>query len=57
MLLASLFVVVALVAAGAGVTLVPELAARRPPPGVRLLPPAEPVTRQVFTVARRGGRR
>jgi hypothetical protein len=25
--------------------------------GVRLLPPAEPVTRQVFTVSRRGGDR
>jgi hypothetical protein len=25
------------------------------PGGVRLLPPAEPVTRQVFTVSRRGG--
>jgi DNA-binding transcriptional LysR family regulator len=47
----------ALVAAGAGVTLVPELAARQLPPGVRLLPPAEPVTRQVFTVARHGGDR
>ncbi len=46
-----------LVAAGAGVTLVPELAACRLPPGVRLLPPAEPVIRQVFTVSRRGGGR
>ena len=27
------------------------------PPGVQLLPPAEPVTRQVFTVSRRGGDR
>jgi DNA-binding transcriptional LysR family regulator len=27
------------------------------PPGVRLLPPAEPVTRQIFTVSRRGGDR
>ncbi len=44
-------------AAGAGLTLVPELAARRLPPGVRLLPPADPVTRQVFTVSRRGGDR
>jgi DNA-binding transcriptional LysR family regulator len=50
-------VLLSLVAAGAGVTLVPELAARRLPPGVRLLPPAEPVTRQVFTVSRRGGDR
>ncbi len=50
-------VLLGLVAAGAGLTLVPELAARRLPPGVRLLPPAEPVTRQVFTVSRRGGDR
>jgi DNA-binding transcriptional LysR family regulator len=50
-------VLLSLVAAGAGVTLVPELAARRPPPGVRLLPPADPVTRRVFTVSRRGGDR
>ena len=50
-------VLLSLVAAGAGVTLVPELAARRLPPGVRLLRPAEPVTRQVFTVSRRGGDR
>jgi DNA-binding transcriptional LysR family regulator len=46
-----------LVAAGAGVTLVPRLAARSLPPGVRLLAPAEPVTRQIFTVSRRGGDR
>jgi DNA-binding transcriptional LysR family regulator len=44
-------------AAGAGVTLVPRLAARRLPPGVRLVQPAEPVTRQIFTVNRRGGDR
>jgi DNA-binding transcriptional LysR family regulator len=50
-------VLLSLVAAGAGVTLVPELAARQLPPGVRLLPPAEPVTRQIFTVSRRGGDR
>jgi DNA-binding transcriptional LysR family regulator len=50
-------VLLSLVAAGAGLTLVPELAARRLPPGVRLLPPAEPVTRRVFTVSRRGGDR
>ena len=43
--------------AGAGVTLVPGLAARRLPPRVRLVPPAEPVTRRVFTVSRRGGDR
>ena len=46
-----------LVAAGAGLTLVPELAAQNRPAGVRLLPPAEPVTRQIFTVSRRGGDR
>ena len=38
-------------------TLVPALAARQLPPGVCLVPPAEPVTRQVFTVSRRGGDR
>ena len=50
-------VLLSLVGAGAGMTLVPELAVRRLPPGVRLLPPAEPVTRQIFTVSRRGGDR
>jgi len=54
-------VLLSLVAAGAGVTLVPALAARRLPPQVqlqvRLLGPAEPVTRQIFTVSRRGGDR
>jgi DNA-binding transcriptional LysR family regulator len=50
-------VLLSLVAAGAGVTLVPELATGCLPAGVRLLSPAEPVTRQVFTVARRGGDR
>ena len=50
-------VLLSLVAAGAGVTLVPELAARRLPPQVRLLWPAEPVTRQIFTVSRRSGDR
>jgi DNA-binding transcriptional LysR family regulator len=50
-------VLLSLVAAGAGVTLVPELAAGNLPEGVRLLPPAEPVTRQIFTVSRRGGDR
>jgi DNA-binding transcriptional LysR family regulator len=50
-------VLLSLVAAGAGLTLVPELAARNLPAGVRLLPPAEPVTRQIFTVSRRGGDR
>jgi DNA-binding transcriptional LysR family regulator len=50
-------VLLSLVAAGAGVTLVPRLAARYPPAGVRLIQPAEPVTRQIFTVSRRGGDR
>jgi DNA-binding transcriptional LysR family regulator len=50
-------VLLSLVAAGAGLALIPELATRRLPPGVRLLPPAEPVTRRVFTVSRRGGDR
>jgi len=50
-------VLLSLVAAGAGVTLVPALAARRLPRQVRLLTPAEPVTRQIFTVSRRGGDR
>jgi DNA-binding transcriptional LysR family regulator len=50
-------VLLSLVAAGAGLTLVPELAARNLPAGVRLLAPAEPVTRQIFTVSRRGGDR
>jgi DNA-binding transcriptional LysR family regulator len=50
-------VLLALVAAGAGLTLVPELAARNLPAGVRLLAPAEPVTRQIFTISRRGGDR
>jgi DNA-binding transcriptional LysR family regulator len=50
-------VLLSLVAAGAGLTLVPELAARNLPEGVRLLPPADPVTRQIFTVSRRGGDR
>ena len=50
-------VLLSLVAAGAGVTLVPGLAARQVPPRVRLVPPAEPVTRRIFTVSRRGGDR
>jgi DNA-binding transcriptional LysR family regulator len=55
-------VLLSLVAAGAGVTLVPRLAtrdllSRQLPPGVRLLSPAESVTRQIFTVSRRGGDR
>jgi DNA-binding transcriptional LysR family regulator len=39
------------------VTLVPRLAARRLPDGVTLLEPAEPVTRTIFAVSRRGGDR
>jgi DNA-binding transcriptional LysR family regulator len=50
-------VLLSLVAAGAGVTLVPALAARSLPPGVKLLSPAAPVTRQVFTVSRRAADR
>ena len=50
-------VLLSLVAAGAGLTLVPELAARNLPAGVRLLAPAEPVTRQIFAISRRGGDR
>lgn len=55
-------VLLSLVAAGAGVTLVPALAAPRPPEGTGLrgvgfLWPAEPVTRQIFAVSRRGGDR
>lgn len=50
-------VLLSLVAAGAGVTLVPQMAAGRVPSGVRLLPAAEPVTRKVFAVSRRGGDR
>jgi DNA-binding transcriptional LysR family regulator len=50
-------VLLSLVAAGAGLTLVPELAVRHRPDGIRLLHPAEPVTRQIFTVSRRGGDR
>jgi DNA-binding transcriptional LysR family regulator len=51
------YVLLRLVAAGAGVTLVPRLAAARVPDGVRLLAPAPPVTRAIFTVSRRGGER
>ncbi len=50
-------VLLSLVAAGAGIALVPALAARQLPPGVRLVEPADPVTRQIFTVSRRGGDR
>jgi DNA-binding transcriptional LysR family regulator len=50
-------VLLSLVAAGAGVTLVPALATRGESGGARLLWPAEPVTRQIFAVSRRGGDR
>jgi DNA-binding transcriptional LysR family regulator len=66
-------VLLSLVAAGAGVTLVPALAARGEAAlaargeaalaargeagGARLLWPAEPVTRRIFAVSRRGGDR
>jgi DNA-binding transcriptional LysR family regulator len=58
-------VLLSLVAAGAGVTLVPSLAARGEAAlaaggeatGARLLWPAEPVTRRIFAVSRRGGDR
>ena len=50
-------VLLSLVAAGAGVTLVPRLATGQLPAGVRLVPSAEPVTRKIFTVSRRGGDR
>jgi DNA-binding transcriptional LysR family regulator len=50
-------VLLSLVAAGAGVALVPRLAVRQLPPQVRLVEPADPVTRQIFTVSRRGGDR
>jgi DNA-binding transcriptional LysR family regulator len=50
-------VLLRLVAAGAGVTLVPTLAARGEAQGTCLLWPDQPVTRQVFAVSRRGGDR
>jgi len=46
-----------LVAAGLGVALVPELTIRRLPDGVRLVAPAEPISRGVQAVSRRGGDR
>jgi DNA-binding transcriptional LysR family regulator len=50
-------VLLSLVGAGAGVALVPRLAAACLPAGVALRQPAEPVTRKIFTVSRRGGDR
>jgi DNA-binding transcriptional LysR family regulator len=46
-----------LVGAGLGVALVPALAAQRPPANVRLVSPAVPITRRIFTASRRGGDR
>jgi DNA-binding transcriptional LysR family regulator len=50
-------VLLSLVAAGVGVTLVPALAALKPPAGICLLAPETPVIRQIFAVSRRGGDR
>jgi len=50
-------VLLSLAAVGAGVSLVPRLAARHVPQGVRLVAPARPVTRRIFSVSRRGGDR
>jgi DNA-binding transcriptional LysR family regulator len=46
-----------LVAAGAGIALIPQLAAPHLPDGVRLVRPVRPITRQIFAVSRRGGDR
>lgn len=50
-------VLLGLVAAGAGVALIPELAAVHVPDSVRLVRPARPIVRQIFAVSRRGGDR
>ena len=50
-------VLLGLVGAGAGVVLVPRLAARHLPAQVCLVEPAAPITRQVFAVSRLGGDR
>jgi DNA-binding transcriptional LysR family regulator len=50
-------VLLGLVAAGAGVALIPELAAVHVPELVRLVRPARPIVRQIFAVSRRGGDR
>jgi DNA-binding transcriptional LysR family regulator len=50
-------VLLSLVGNGAGVALVPELAAAHVPESVRLVAPARPITRRLFTVSRRGGDR
>lgn len=49
--------VLALIAAGAGVTLLPLLGARNIPPGVVLRPLARPVSRHIFAITRHGGER
>jgi DNA-binding transcriptional LysR family regulator len=50
-------VLLSLVAARAGVALVPRLAAHHIPNHVRLLAPQRPIARRLFTVSRRGGDR
>jgi DNA-binding transcriptional LysR family regulator len=50
-------VLLGLVAVDAGVCLIPRLAARNIPADVRLMGPAEPITRRIFSVSRRGGDR
>jgi DNA-binding transcriptional LysR family regulator len=50
-------VLLSLVGNGAGVALIPELAAAHVPESVRLVTPAHPITRRLFTVSRRGGDR
>jgi DNA-binding transcriptional LysR family regulator len=50
-------VLLGLVAAGAGIALIPELAAVHLPGSVRLVRPARPIVRQIFAVSRRGGDR
>jgi DNA-binding transcriptional LysR family regulator len=49
--------VLALIAAGAGVTLMPLLGARNIPPGVVLRPLARPINRHIFAITRHGGER
>lgn len=48
-------VLLSLVAAGLGVALVPQLAARHVPPTVSLVPPSTSLTRTIFAVSARGG--
>jgi DNA-binding transcriptional LysR family regulator len=50
-------VLLSLVGNGAGVALVPRLAAGHVPASVRLLTPVASITRRIFTVSRRGGDR